>query len=67
MKKIILWDEGISSDQEITVGADDFPLNKVSLPSDSSQPLAFPGAPVLLIPGLVGQAFYRKWQPKPKS
>jgi hypothetical protein len=67
MKKISLWDEGISSNQRITVRADDFPLNDVSLPIDSSQPLAFPGTPVLLISGLVGLAFYRKWQPTPKS
>ena len=67
MKKISLWDEGISSNQRITVRADDFPLSDVSLPMDSSQPLACPGAPVLLISGLVGLAFYRKRQSKPES
>jgi hypothetical protein len=55
------------SNQRITVHAEDFPLDDVSLPIESSQPLAFPGAPVLLISGLVGLAFYRKGQPKPKS
>ena len=67
MKKISLWDEGISSDQRITIHADDFPLNDVSLSTDRSQPLAFPGASVFLTSGLVGLAFYRKRQPKPKS
>ncbi len=67
MKKISLWDEGISADQRITACTDDFPLNDISLPIDSSQSLACPGAPLLLISGLVGLAFYRKRQPTPKA
>ena len=67
MNKIRLWDEGITSNQRITVRSDDCPLNDISLPVDRSRPLAFPGTPMLLISGWVGLAFYRKWQPKPKA
>ena len=65
MGNIILWDDGISN-QTITIRDDDFPLNEVSPPIDSPQPLAIPGTPVLLGSGLRGLAFYRSASPNLK-
>ncbi len=66
MRNISLWDEGITN-QPLTVCDNTFPFSEVSLPLASPQTPVFSGAPVLLISGWLGPAFYWKLQPRPTS
>jgi hypothetical protein len=66
MDEIILWDEGIGSDQEITVRAEDCSVNEERVSRDGSSAPASPDTPLSLVSGLGGQGLFRMWQPKPK-